>query len=371
MDKLPMLFKRTKTGAAQMWDIVTDNCYIVTVYGQVNGKLQKETYAAKAKNVGRSNETTDWEQAELEAKAKWEKQLKKGYVEDPSGENELTLPPLAKKYQDAKSSIKWPAYVSCKYDGLRCTVFYRNGEVVMQSRGGESYPVIEHIADELVEDIFKYTPNAILDGELYKHGMHLEDIVRACKTTKHTDLREQIKFYVFDYLDCKEDSRCLHERLGSLVDSITGLDYSIFVDQGLMFDEKEMLDLHKRCVYNNYEGVVIRNTDSIFKFGERTSDFQKYKVAEDAEFLVVGMEKTKQGGGVCVCEYFKPDGSPDVFKVNVKCTKEEKQELWNKQDEYIGKWLNVSFEKLSKYHKPTKGVGEYFRDCNEKGEPLE
>ena len=71
-----------------------------------------------------------------------------------------------------------------------------------------------------------------------------------------------------------------------------------------------------------------------------------------------------------MCQYFKPDGSPDVFKVNVKCTKEKKQELWNKQDEYIGKWLNVSFEKLSKYHKPTKGVGEYFRDCSINGEPL-
>lgn len=371
MHSLPKLYKKTKTGAVQEWEVGNTFTMVITNYGQVGGKLQTESYKVEPKNVGRANETSFEEQAKLESKAKWEKQLKKGYVEDPSGENELTLPPLAKKYQDAKSAIKWPAYVSCKYDGLRCTVFYRNGEVVMQSRGGESYPVIEHIAEELVEGIFKYTPNAVLDGELYKHGMHLEDIVRACKTTKHTDLREQIKFYVFDYLTSKNDTSLLSARKERMLNLPKYLGTNVVVvAQAFIANEEAMLDVHKDCTGRGYEGVVIRNADSIFKFGERTSDFQKYKVAEDAEFLVVGMEKTKQGGGVCVCQYVAYSGSTDSFKVNIKCTKDKKVELWENQGQYIGKWLTVEFEKLSKYGKPTKPIGKCFREVKN-GEVIE
>lgn len=363
---LPTLYKKTKTGAVQEWTVDALNG-VSTTYGQVGGKLQIESYLPEAKNVGRSNETSAAEQAEIEAFAKWKKQLKKGYLEDPAGVSGLTLPPLAKKYQDFSSNIKWPCYVSTKYDGLRCTVFFRDGEVFFQTRGGEEYPDLEHISDSLYSCIFKFTPDVVLDGELYCHGMHLEDIVRACKSKTHYDLRARIKFYVFDYLNSVEDTALLEDRVGRLSEFVTTSYHTVVgVEQVLLENEKEMIDMHNDCVAGGYEGVVLRNTDSVFTFGERTSDFQKYKVPEDAEYLVVGMEKTKQGGGVCVCEYFyDEDYTKGTFKVNIKCTKEKKVDLWENQSEYIGKWLKVRFEKLSKYGKPTKPIGICFREVKD------
>lgn len=365
----PALFKKSKTGAIQEWQVSSYDGEVQVVFGQVEGLQQTETYTAEEKNVGRSNHVGITEQAFKEAEAKWVKQKKKGYVEDPSGEVEVKLPPLAKKYQDAGKSIKWPAYVSAKLDGLRCTVFYRDDEVVFQTRGGETYPDFDLISDELWEMVFRYNKDAILDGELYCHGMCLEDIVRACKTKKHTDLRNQIKFYVFDYLEHDKDETPLYGRVGRLSE-FANYTYSMPVSQELMTCESAMLGFHKTCVDEGLEGVVIRNTDSLFKFNYRTSDFQKYKVALDAEFKVVGMKKNKQGGGVCICEYFYgEDHAKDTFSVNFKGTKEQKKDLWDNQEKYIGKWLTVEFEKLSKYGKPTKGIGKFFRDCDEKGEP--
>jgi hypothetical protein len=83
---LPTLYKKTSTGADQMWSIGTYRNVIITQFGQVGGKIQ-ETYdiVKIGKNIGRANETTAIEQAELEAQSQWEKKKKsKGYVESLS-----------------------------------------------------------------------------------------------------------------------------------------------------------------------------------------------------------------------------------------------------------------------------------------------
>ena len=76
------LYKKTNTGAIQSWTVSVDDTRIITYHGQHMGKLQKtEDTIKEGKNAGRANATTAQEQANAEAKAKWEKQKKKGYVE--------------------------------------------------------------------------------------------------------------------------------------------------------------------------------------------------------------------------------------------------------------------------------------------------
>ena len=72
-----ILYKKTSTGAIEEWNISTDNNKIITRWGQMGGKIQEVTdVISEGKNLGRSNETTNVGQAEAEAQAKWEKQLK-------------------------------------------------------------------------------------------------------------------------------------------------------------------------------------------------------------------------------------------------------------------------------------------------------
>jgi predicted DNA-binding WGR domain protein len=80
---LPTLYKKTATGAAQEWTIGTEGSVIVTRWGQMGGAIQEARDEVKTgKNVGRANETTPIQQAELEAQSQWEKKLKKGYVQN-------------------------------------------------------------------------------------------------------------------------------------------------------------------------------------------------------------------------------------------------------------------------------------------------
>ena len=83
--QLPIIYKRTQTGAEQQWQIFVEDNSFYTIEGQVNGTLttSKPTIVS-GKNIGKTNETTDNEQAYAEAKAKWQKKIDKGYTEDIS-----------------------------------------------------------------------------------------------------------------------------------------------------------------------------------------------------------------------------------------------------------------------------------------------
>jgi hypothetical protein len=72
------LYKLTSTGAIQQWQIfVSVNGHYWTRYGQVDGAIvETNPTKCKRKNVGKINETTEEEQAILEATSKYEKKLK-------------------------------------------------------------------------------------------------------------------------------------------------------------------------------------------------------------------------------------------------------------------------------------------------------
>ena len=71
MIDLPMLFKKTSTGAIQYWEIWVEGSSIITRYGQVGTNNPQTTTdtITKGKNAGRANATTSSQQAELEAEA--------------------------------------------------------------------------------------------------------------------------------------------------------------------------------------------------------------------------------------------------------------------------------------------------------------
>ena len=100
-----MLYKKTKTGATQVWDIEIDGNRFRTIEGQLNGKMTTSEWTiTEGKNVGRANETSPEQQATNEANAKHKKKLESGYVSDINMIDEAKeikiSPMLAHKYDD-------------------------------------------------------------------------------------------------------------------------------------------------------------------------------------------------------------------------------------------------------------------------------
>lgn len=367
---LPMLYGRASTGKIKQWQVTTRGDLVVVTHGQVGGKQTESVTASKPKNAGRSNATTAEQQAVLEAQSKWNKQVKRDYRESIEEIPQSTLPNLAHKYQDKSHLVDWTkTWESPKLDGVRGTSFYKNGNQILQSRGGEEYPVIQEIADQLDIVFFNEYPNGFVDGELYCHGMYLEDIT-ACVKKPNKDT-PKISFFIFDFLRDQGDISPWVERRERVIDMTWEHKQSriIAIPSHPVYSEQEMLKAHEGYVTGGYEGIILRDSGGVYNFGNRTTGIIKYKVAESEEFKVLDFELDKKGAGVPVCAYTKPDGTQDSFKAPFATTEEKRKALWENREVLKGQYITVDFEKLSKYGKPTKPIGKAFREVDEYGNP--
>jgi len=117
VERLPTLYGLSKKGKVKEWSIsVYDSNYptIVTMHGYSDGKKQVDKKEIKVgKNIGRSNETSPWEQALSQAKSTWNKKKDNNYYEVlPKKEDMVKLPMLALEYSKRGHAIVFPCLLS-------------------------------------------------------------------------------------------------------------------------------------------------------------------------------------------------------------------------------------------------------------------
>lgn len=368
MTTLPRLYKSTKTGAIQICDISYENNQYHVTFGQLNGKLQTNSTTCYATNIGRSNERNPSQQAEFEALAEHKKKIKSGYSLTMETPSEVTLPAKVKVYQDQLKNVKFPCYSTPKLNGVNGLYKRVDKTLTLYSRGGETYPEIPHLS-KYIHDLMDELDCNELNGELYIHGEHLQDIQSAVK--KPNELSSRLTFNVFDiadspklYEDRRSDLQTLYETLTRL--GHPSLNCLAFLT-GVKCHSHDDIETHyNQCILGNLEGTVIYNSDHLYIYNQRSSNAFKYKKTLDAEFLIVGYELDKQGNPTLICQ---SEGGP--FKVRPTGTKEYRQQLLVEMPNNIGKWYKVEYETLSKDKIPLKPIGLGIRECTPEGEPKE
>lgn len=387
---LKRLYKKTKTGAIQICDIGTSGATIIVTFGQLDGKLQQKYTECSPKNVGKKNETSAQEQAESEAQSKWDKKIKAGYTEDQSGEVIVRLPQKVKAYVGNEHKINFPAYSTPKYNGINGTYWLQeDGSLKLTSRGGDEYPAIPHL-ESMVTEYMHVFGTKCLNGELYIHGEHLQDITSAVK--KPREMSKRLQFMIFEapgavhtvpdtnVIEISPKSlrafTCNFYAVSDPMGYATTCPYTYgrlvdkfvrCVEHRLVKSYEELEAHYEECMANGLEGTVIYNSDAEYKFNERSSSVYKYKKTLDAEYPIVDCEVDKNGHPVFHCI----TSSGAVFKVKPKGTDaERKQMVRDFESVFLNKWYKIEYETLSKDGKPLKPVGLCLRDCDENGEPL-
>ena len=214
--KFPTLYKKTNTGALQFWEIETGEydsiAYFTTTYGQLGTDSPQETtdYIEKGKNIGKKNETTPLQQADAEAKAKYDKQLKKGYVTSKEAAEAGKIDNLiegginvmlAHKFAEHGHKIKFPAYISRKLDGLRIVAILEDGKCSLWSRTRKPVNSLPHIVAE-IERVFP-GQTLTLDGEAYRHSMNdnFEKLVSLVRQEEADEDHDLVEYHVFDVVN--------------------------------------------------------------------------------------------------------------------------------------------------------------------------
>jgi DNA ligase 1 len=349
--KLETIYKKTKTGATQEWTIeVVGNKYR-SHSGQVGGAITTNEWTiVYGKNVGRSNETTDKEQAMAEAVAKRTKKLESGYFENIKHINKTQYfePMLASKWEDSKDKIKYPIYSQAKLDGIRCIVT-KNG---MFSRNGKAIISAPHIIDSL-RNLFVVNPDLIFDGELYcdKFANDFNKIVSLVKKSKPTDadLKESKKYIEYHIYDLPSSNKNFLHRaydLGILFETYLEMGkYCRIVDTRKVQSEVDVIEQYELLVEAGYEGQMLR-LDREYE-NKRSKFLMKHKSFVDEEYTILDIvegEGNRTGtAGYMVFETI--EGKP--FKSNVKGTWDETAEMLKSKKKLIGKQATIKYFNLT------------------------
>lgn len=318
------------------------------------------------KNIGRSNETTAEEQAIKEFESKIRKQYDKGYREsiEACQESRINLPMLASNGGDKPHLIKYPCDSSVKLDGVRCLATLVDGEVILTSRGGKPYQVPPYL-DKPIRGAFEATGSDILDGELYHHGLPLQEIVSIVKKPKEDSL--PIFFYVFDVPSDKSwlERKDILEKLAIALEEVEeGLYPIVHVPNVPCESEEEMIQLVQDAESLGFEGLICRNLEGLYEFNYRSLDLIKVKNMKDSEALVIGVTEDKNGEGVLECEW-----NGVTFGCKMVGTFENRNYL--SQQALVGKYINFKYQTTTTEGKPQFPVGLYVREMTSEGVPSE
>ncbi|MBC8408311.1 MAG: hypothetical protein H8E12_06240 [Rhodobacteraceae bacterium] len=361
-------------GQIKYWkaDVYLTQVGAVTAYqfGYENGKLQtQETLITEGKNIGRSNETTPFQQACKEAESKYRKKCEEGYQEDPTTLTIPTLPMLAHGYNKRKHDIQWPCYIQPKVDGVRCLVGYHNDTVTLTTRKGKKFTALPHITKDLAR-IFKKAALAghqsstmYLDGEMYSDSLTFQELAGAVRRQDNTQQTlDQIYLVVFDVF--WTDLNTPYENRRLILDELfkSFIEHNIKQIDTRLIGESELEQKHLEYIQAGYEGIMLRNRNGVYKVNQRSADLQKLKVFADEEFEIFG---AKEGEGVekgCVVWQCLTNETNQLFWVRPRGTHNERKELFKNSAKYLGQKLTVRYQELTDDGIPRFPVGVGIRD---------
>lgn len=259
----------------------------------------------------------------------------------------------------AGKKLNFPHLIEPKMDGLRSLlVVKREGpDMVAEflSSGGHPYPAVQHLVDEFLE---KYTGTdpIIIDGELYCHGMTLEEINSAVKSYKESTLN--INFHIFD-LPLLEETQDVRSYTAAQITVKLMSNRFPVLETLHVGHEDEIMIHHDRWVAQGYEGAMLKDPNGTYQPGQRSSFWTKVKMFDDTEFHVLDMHLGQRDEDLVVTCRCK-DGDFDVKMTGSKAIKalqwENRNNIINKMD------LTVKHFGLSKYGIPNLPTGKAFRE---------
>ena len=358
--------------AVGYWEIsITDQAELkITHARSLDGKPVTRIHAVKPKNVGRSNETTPSQQAELEMASRIRKQLDRGYLRDEisvtaqgSATNALglLLPVLATVYEKIKqTAICWvEACAQPKLNGNRA--LFAGG--VLYSRGGKEFN-LPHIVNAIEEAGLS---GLHLDGEIYLHGMPLQEIRGLC--SKLTPESEQLEYHIYDIVDVDSSffrrfrqCKLLHEA------QLPPSGPLQIVETIPVSSHTELIALVHGWVRKGYEGGMLRFGQDGYETGKRSRKLLKLKTYTDAEAEVIGFERRSDNiiagkepliDFVWICK--NPFGEGQ-FAAAAAGNWQEVHDQWPTAKDQIGRQLNFKYFELSNDRIPQQPIALDWRD---------
>jgi ATP-dependent DNA ligase len=368
------LYHRDNNDNIRIWFMEQEGSKFRTHSGIEGGKIViSEWKQANAKNVGKTNATSDESQATAEIEALYQKKLDRKYslTADTAQRSNFVQPMLADKFHEIKTfKTKKTWFLQPKFDGLRCVMDEDGGT----SRAGKPFHTVEHLVTDLSEAALKY--NVTFDGELYNHDYKedFEKIVSLVKKQKLSSLSEEelqeiaekVQFHIYDVIFWDDLERPYRDRFDFL-EEIFEEDFldikNIKLCKTIQIDGLDLertQQAHDNFFADGYEGLMLRDADSPYEF-KRSKGLLKYKNFDEDEFELLDIiEGQGNWSGAAKAVVVKtPHGESEA---GVAGTYERNKDIWENPKKYIGGQVTVKYQGYTKDNKLRFGVVKAFHE---------
>jgi len=327
------LYKKDSKGKLRFLDIGTDGSTIVQTSGLIDGAHTTNVSQCEGKNIGRSNETTPEEQAELEAAAKIQKKLKEGYFDNrvDAINNVVLLPMLAKVFGKEEKKVIYPCFAQPKLDGMRglgsCD------HKTLTSRSGNDILTLDHIINALPT-----VAGLTLDGELYAHGETFQENMRMIKKYR-PGKTELVKYHVYDIIS----DMPFADRINMVKDACIGNPMIEIVQTVHIPNKEKLMEYHAHNISEGYEGTIVRWGDEGYKLNGRSSNLLKLKDFFDLSLPlmdVIPSEKRPDHGKPL---FFWEGAKDNTMGAGIALSHDEAKDLLENKHLHIGKTCELRF----------------------------
>lgn len=272
-------------------------------------------------------------------------------------------PQLSSDAVNLKEQLRFPVLASVKLDGIRAVTKFQG----VLSRSLK--PIPNHHIQGLL------APYQDLDGELIVGPANAEDVYRVTSSAvRSEDGKPEFTFYVFDDISVESLKQPFEQRLATL-QARNLPDFIQVLPQSQVNSTEELASFYETVLADGYEGLIIRNPKSLYKFGrctEKSQDSLKLKPFADSDFEVLSVyEAMENNNEVFTNELGRTDRSSHKenltgngmaggfeardcktgveFRVAAgTLNHEQRRQVWEKRSEILGKF--------GKYRHMTVGV---------------
>ncbi len=402
------LYKIDNKGKVRVWKAWVEGADVIVEHGTQGGKMQESRYTAEVKNVGRSNETTRFEQAQIELTALYIDQQDNNHYRDSvegavAVKSANRIPRKILNYKDGWEKLPDRCITSIKLNGSRACIIVGQ----LYSKIGRPETIKIDLLRKGVERLHELGL-ADVDCEVYAHGIPLQRIrsawLKPVKTDKEVcavanklfNLKgkaritiptiaisklgydpnqdaQKLKFHIFDIP--MSDGTVYEQRLLKLEEVWAAIQSDVLLQNCFDVCEWFYTDSHEERMNKldvvaalDYEGLVHYDPDGVYEFGKRSINTQKAKLRPSAEALVLSCRSDKSGQGVLELQTTADMGS---VTFNAKMKGDAASRSYEAQLQFVGKWVTYNYEELSSSFKPTKPTVQETRLCDTSGNPLE
>ena len=295
----------------------------------------------------------------------------------------IVRPMLACPYKDM-TTLLWPQLATPKLDGLRCLMV--EGKAVTRKLKTLPNKSVRTKLERHFPDNFDGELMAVLSRTAMGSVEHFGSFNVCQSAFMSEDGEPDWMYMVFDIASQDPYS----DRMLSLKEYIPPnemIPHFMALLPRSINGPKELQEYEEACVQAGYEGVMIRSPNGPYKMGRSTSRegyLQKIKRFEDDEAVVLSVverlhntnEQTKNelgyskrstkkegmiaAGTLGALQVRMKDGRE--FQVGTGFTDNQRLEIWQNQDKYIGKTITFKSQPFGKLNLPRFPIWKGWRD---------